>query len=460
MKRGGRYGQFIRLIFSVIDFIILNAIYFILSYILDYDDPFFSKQAWLLLNITYLISGYFFFNIHETRVVYADKVLLRSVQFTLVNIILYLSLHSFLSDNDVNIKLVATFFITLQISTSIWWIASRKILKIYRKLGYNFKRIVIIGNGDTGKGLLEELQSDAGYGYTVMGVFDINEKGKFKNKIYYGNISEVKDFVKNKYIDEMYCALPGVQDNTMYEMIKIAEGNAIDFHYVPQVNHKIKRRYELHSISNLPILSLRPNPLNLTINKIIKRLFDLIISTAFLIISPLILIPVAIAIKISSPGPILFKQKRTGYRGKEFTCYKFRSMRLNKNSDTQQASKNDPRKTKVGEFLRKSSIDELPQFYNVWRGDMSIVGPRPHMIKHTDDYSKLINQYMIRHIIKPGITGWAQVRGYRGETKELWQMKKRIEHDVWYTEHWNLFLDLKIIFLTITNAIRGEKNAF
>lgn len=460
MRKGGRYGQFIRLIFTIIDFIILNVTYLILSFILGYGDTFYSKESWLLLNISYLISGYFFSSIHENRVVYADKVLLKSIQFTIVNIIIYLSMHSFMSDNDINIKALCEFFLVLLIATSTWWIVSRKILKLYRKSGYNFKRIIIIGNGDTGKGILQELQSDSGYGYTIMGLFDINQKSYNKDGIYYGDINELNDFVKSKRIDEMYCALPGVQDNTMYQMIKIAEGNAIDFYYVPQVNLKIKRRYELHSISNVPILSLRPNPLNIGLNKVVKRFFDIITSSIVLLISPIIIIPVAIAIKVSSPGPILFKQKRTGYRGKEFTCYKFRSMRLNSNSDTQQASKDDPRKTRVGEFLRRSSIDELPQFYNVWRGDMSIVGPRPHMVKHTEDYSKLIDQYMLRHVIKPGITGWAQVCGYRGETKELWQMERRIEYDVWYTEHWNLLLDLKIIFLTVINAIRGEKNAF
>ncbi|MGN1238611.1 MAG: sugar transferase, partial [Muribaculaceae bacterium] len=178
------------------------------------------------------------------------------------------------------------------------------------------------------------------------------------------------------------------------------------------------------------------------------------------ICSPIVLIPVAVGIKISSPGPIFFRQKRTGYRGKEFWCYKFRTMRVNKDSDKLQATRNDPRKTRFGDFLRRSSIDELPQFFNVWRGDMSIVGPRPHMVKHTQDYSALIDKYMLRHTIKPGITGWAQVNGLRGQTEHLWQMEKRVEYDVWYAENWNMMLDFKIVFLTVYNAVKGEKNAF
>ena len=195
-------------------------------------------------------------------------------------------------------------------------------------------------------------------------------------------------------------------------------------------------------------------------NRFVKRAFDLVVSSIVLLLSPIVLIPVAIGIKLSSPGPIFFTQKRTGYRGREFNCYKFRTMRVNAESDTAQATKDDPRKTRFGNILRHTSIDELPQFYNVWRGEMSIVGPRPHMVKHTKEYSELIDKYMLRHTIKPGITGWAQVRGYRGQTDQLWQMEKRVECDVWYAENWNFLLDLKIIFLTVVNVFRGDKNAY
>ena len=175
---------------------------------------------------------------------------------------------------------------------------------------------------------------------------------------------------------------------------------------------------------------------------------------------PFIYIFVAIVTKITSPGPVFFKQKRNGLNGKEFYCYKFRSMKVNRDADTVQATKDDPRKTKFGNFLRKSSIDELPQFINVLKGDMSVVGPRPHMLKHTEEYSALINKYMVRHFIKPGITGWAQVNGCRGETKELSQMEDRIRKDIWYVENWSFWLDLRIIYMTVRNAIHGEDNAY
>ena len=175
---------------------------------------------------------------------------------------------------------------------------------------------------------------------------------------------------------------------------------------------------------------------------------------------PLIYIPIAAVIKLTSPGPVYFIQKRTGYKGKEFGCIKFRTMHVNVDADKVQATENDPRKTPFGDFLRRTNLDELPQFINVFKGEMSIVGPRPHMLKHTEEYSKIISQYMVRHFVKPGITGWAQVNGYRGITDEVWKMERRVEHDVWYIEHWTSLLDLKIIARTTLNLFRHDKNAF
>ena len=217
----------------------------------------------------------------------------------------------------------------------------------------------------------------------------------------------------------------------------------------------------LNLMDGTPVFCLHNEPLSMLGNRIIKRTFDLIVSSIFLLtIFPIVYIVFGLLIKLSSPGPILFKQKRSGLNGKEFYCYKFRSMRVNVDSDKVQATKNDPRKTRIGEFMRRTRIDELPQFINVWLGNMSIVGPRPHMVMHTEQYSQLISSYMVRHFAKPGITGYAQVTGFRGETSELWQMEGRIKKDIWYIEHWSFALDLFIIWKTIYNGIIGEENAY
>ena len=214
-------------------------------------------------------------------------------------------------------------------------------------------------------------------------------------------------------------------------------------------------------IGSVPILRLHEEPLSSFENRMIKRTFDFLFSLLFLCtLFPVIFLIVSAVIKTTSPGPIFFKQKRNGLNGKEFWCYKFRSMKVNKDADKVQATINDPRKTKFGNFMRKTNIDELPQFINVLLGDMSIVGPRPHMLKHTEEYSQLINKYMVRHFIKPGITGWAQVTGFRGETRELSQMEGRVKADIWYMEHWTFMLDLYIIYKTVANALRKDKQAY
>jgi putative colanic acid biosynthesis UDP-glucose lipid carrier transferase len=192
----------------------------------------------------------------------------------------------------------------------------------------------------------------------------------------------------------------------------------------------------------------------------LKRLTDILLSVIFLVPTVLLLPFIAVIIKCQSPGPVFFRQRRTGLDGREFWCWKFRSMHVNNTADSQQATKDDPRKFPFGDFMRKTNIDELPQFWNVLRGDMSIVGPRPHMLAHTEQYDKLIDKYMVRHFVKPGITGWAQVTGFRGETRELWQMEGRVERDIWYMQHWSLWLDLRIIWLTFKTIFKRDKKAY
>ena len=214
-------------------------------------------------------------------------------------------------------------------------------------------------------------------------------------------------------------------------------------------------------MESIPLLAVRREPLQAAYNRALKRTFDILFSLGILLtIYPILYVVIGILIKATSPGPIFFKQKRTGLCGQEFECYKFRTMRVNADADKLQAAKDDPRKTRIGDFLRRTNLDEFPQFINVLRGEMSVVGPRPHMLKHTEQYSALIDKYMVRHLVKPGVTGWAQVTGYRGETKTLEQMEGRVKRDVWYIENWSFFLDLKIIVVTILNMSKGEKNAY
>lgn len=459
MKSKGKYGHFIRWIFLVVDFFVLNASYLITCLLTDIQhQPFYGKQVWLMLNLSFLAVVYVLNSLHDKRVVYIDRMLMLLVKYILLHAVIFLMLFFFV-DNEISWKTIALFYGIFAILLAVWWIVSRKVLKWYRSKGFNYKKIVIIGGGTSGAGkrLMQELESDQGYGYHIIGFF--NDEPVNDIASYRGNVKDLEEFIKNTAVDEIYCAIPENERQELQNIINLAERNAIDFYYVPQFSKYISRRFEIEMFGAVPVMSIHPHPLQNPFNKAIKRCFDLLVSSFVLLLSPIIFLPIAIGVKLSSPGPVFFKQERTGYRGKSFKCLKFRSMRINDKSDSLQATKDDPRKTKFGNFIRKTSLDELPQFINVFLGDMSIVGPRPHMVQQTKEYSELIDKYMLRHTIKPGITGWAQVNGYRGPTNELWMMEKRVEYDVWYAESWNLMLDIKIMYLTVLNAIRGEKNA-
>jgi putative colanic acid biosysnthesis UDP-glucose lipid carrier transferase len=217
----------------------------------------------------------------------------------------------------------------------------------------------------------------------------------------------------------------------------------------------------INYLKDMPVLSARVEPLDDVSTRFRKRIFDIVVSSLVSIFILSWLIPlISIIIWLESKGPVFFLQDRTGKNNKSFRCIKFRSMKVNSEANSKQATRNDNRLTRIGKFMRRTNIDEFPQFINVFKGEMSVVGPRPHMVRHTEDYSKIIGQYMIRQFLKPGITGWAQVNGFRGEIKEKNQLRKRIEHDIWYLENWSFWLDVRIIFLTIYKTLRGDKNAF
>jgi Undecaprenyl-phosphate glucose phosphotransferase len=244
------------------------------------------------------------------------------------------------------------------------------------------------------------------------------------------------------------------------EIMRICENQFIDVEVAPRETTLFPRTYRCQQLGDLSMLTLKEEPLVALRNKVLKRTFDIIVSSlVILFIFPILMPIVAIAIYREDPGPIFFRQERTGYRNNVFKMWKFRSMRVNERSDIKQATRGDDRITRVGAFLRKTSLDEFPQFINVFMGDMSVVGPRPHMIKHTEEYARIIDTFMIRHKVKPGVTGLAQINGYRGPTDEVWKMEKRVEYDVWYLENWSMLMDIRCIVMTVYNAIRGEENA-
>ncbi len=261
-------------------------------------------------------------------------------------------------------------------------------------------------------------------------------------------------------INEVYVSLTPDKMNDVKELMLEAEKYCVRLKFVPDFSNTVSP-FKVDHMGGFSILSVRKEPLENVENRFQKRVFDVLFSSFVIVFLLSWLYPIiALIIKYQSPGPVLFKQLRSGRDNKPFYCYKFRSMKANHGIEHKQASKDDDRITPIGKFLRRTSLDELPQFFNVLLGNMSVMGPRPHMLEHTEQYRAIIDQYMVRQFLKPGISGWAQVNGFRGETKEHNLMKKRVEHDIWYMENWSVMLDVKILFLTILNMIKGEENAY
>ncbi len=453
------YGHYLRELLSLVDLAVVCLLFWLLTLLHPEVTVNFARQKWFLMIASYCFVVLFFDQPRLQRVLHIDRIVLGALQVVGVQALVFEALLSFLKINDIPIRYMAEFYLAMFVLLPVTWTATTRFLKLVRSHGRNYIRAVVVGTNATAMRLAGELLHDDTYGYKLYGFFDKAPAPGFKGT-YCGTLDDLEAYVRQYKINEVYFALSGEQEEELLHTIRICDDTLVKFFFVPKISPFVGRRFLMDSVGGVPILTPRINPLAARHNRVLKRAFDLLVSSTFLLVSPLIFIPVAIAVKLSSPGPIFFCQKRTGYRGREFNCLKFRTMRVNATADTCQATENDPRKTRVGDFLRRTSIDELPQFINVWLGDMSVVGPRPHMLAHTEEYRRLIDRYMVRHLVMPGITGWAQVCGFRGNTDELWKMEKRVEADMWYIEHWNLLLDVKIILKTIVNGFVGEENAY
>lgn len=465
MELDRRHGYLIQWLIGIGDMVVLNLMFLLVYHELD---SFYTKaidnnlrEVLLLLNFCYFFSLYFVpIQLHRP-IVYLDKIVQREFSVISLLIFLFATCLIFLNVGDVLATFLVVYYVSTIVVFSCWRVFVRMLLKFYRRKGYNFKRVVIVGAGKNGMELYRAMRDDISSGFNILGFFDDNLALKDILPSYLGTTDKVEEFAIAKDIDEIYCTLPGTNDEKILRMLNFAEKQMIRFYIVPEFYRNVKKSMVMEFLESVPLLTIRREPLQAFYNRALKRSFDLVFSSVVLCtIFPILYVLIGFLIKRSSSGPIFFKQKRTGLYGHDFECYKFRTMRVNDQADTMQAVKDDPRKTKIGDFLRRTNLDEFPQFINVFKGDMSVVGPRPHMLKHTEQYSALIDKYMVRHLVKPGVTGWAQVTGYRGETKTLEQMEGRVKRDVWYIENWTFFLDLKIIVVTLVNMFRGDKNAY
>jgi putative colanic acid biosynthesis UDP-glucose lipid carrier transferase len=413
-------------------------------------------RFYLVANIGWLLIAYALGLYKVYRFTKIVKIIRDSLNQLIVFFFLFSSLYAW-SYLLMNQEGIINFFIVLSLVLLLLKTLHFILLRKYRRLGKNYRNVIIVGYDESAKYLYRFFTGRREYGYNFNGFFS----DKAPSKLVTGRVKDVADFCAENEIDEIYCATEELSDSCVKWLIDYADNNLKVIKFIPASKGVYNRKLTTQFYDIMPVFSLRDNPFDDFILKAFKRIFDIVFS--FLVIALVLswLVPIiGFLIKRESPGPIFFKQKRSGLNNEDFWVYKFRSMGVNRESDKLQATKNDPRVTKIGAFMRKTSIDELPQFFNVFFGDMSVVGPRPHMLSHTEYYSSRIDKYMVRHMVKPGITGLAQVRGFRGETETILEMKSRARVDRFYIENWSMLLDIKIIIQTVVNALNGEEKAY
>ena len=440
------------------------VVYYFMTGLIPFTAYLHYKMYMLLSLLAFIFSDFIFPPLLQMRKVKPEKIVVNLIYFIIVYMMLLIAMLSFVDVNMLSLKFVLVTSSIIWLLLVVWRLSCRVLVKKIRTLGRNSRTIIFVGASQNMVDLYREILNDPSTGYKVLGYIDNSKNDNLGSLPYLGDMSVLYDYLTENHtnIDMLFYASTSSDVDNARKLINFCDNHIIRFYQVPNLYSYFRRDLKLELMGDIPVLYVREEPLLNPFNRFIKRSFDIVAACLFLFtIFPFIYIIVGTIIKITSPGPIFFKQKRNGLDGKEFFCYKFRSMKVNNDADKVQATKNDPRKYPFGNFMRRTNIDELPQFINVLNGTMSIVGPRPHMVKHTEEYGALIDKYMVRHLAKPGITGWAQVKGCRGETKELYQMEERIEKDIWYVENWSFLLDLRIIFMTAFNMFfTKEENAY
>ena len=445
----GRYSILIKPLFALGDLIIINATIFLFktNIINTYIFILYISLLWLMISY----KNQFYEVQRNTRIVQIITLLLK--QIILFAVILYAFIGFFKQPNISRLALGNYLFVVFVLITFFKFFSYFLVSRYRIHLGGNLRDVIVIGKNEKTRKLINIFNTRLEFGYKFWKQFCIKED-EF-------SLDECFAYIKENNIDEIYSSVAELSNVQINELIDFADNNLRKLKFIPDNKDIYSKKLKYEYYDYIPILTLRNIPLGDPVNKFVKRAFDIVFSSAVIIFLLSWLTPIiAILIKLESKGPVFFKQSRNGFNYKEFDCFKFRSMTPNKDAHLFQVTKGDQRITRIGKFIRKTSIDELPQFYNVLFGDMSVVGPRPHMVSHTDMYAKKIDKFMVRHFVKPGITGLAQISGFRGEVETDKDIIGRVKYDIFYIENWSLLLDLKIISQTFINALKGEEKAY
>ena len=449
-KYAGRYSKYLRPISIIFDLLVVSSFVYLFL-----DQSLFKVIPIFVFSALWIISAF----ITKFYEVYRFTKLIRIISFIFYQLLLFsilvFAFFGVVQSPTPGLSQTLVFLLYTFIIISLFKLTLFYALQSYRLgFGGNFRKTIIIGNDESVSELKEFFINQKELGYENRRTFKFNHPSDL-------NLEECFDFILSRNIDEVYCSANELDESQISLLITFCENNFKILKFISKRGGLLSKKLKTDTYGLSTVQSLREMPLSNDFNTILKRTFDIVFSLVVIIfllswITPII----GLIIKIESRGPVFFKQTRNGIKFREFTCYKFRSMIENNDADIQQATKNDKRVTKIGKILRKTSLDELPQFFNVLIGNMSVVGPRPHMIKENERYSKSVDKFMVRHFVKPGITGLAQVKGFRGEIETDEDIINRVKYDIYYLENWSLILDLNIVFLTTINFLTGQKKAY
>lgn len=445
----GRYSSLIKPLFGFIDLVIINMAVSLFEINLknSYFFGLYISVCWLFI----ALKNHFYEVQRHTKIIQIIPLLFR--QIILFAFALYAFIGVFKQPNISRLAL-GNYLLTIFVLIFVFKFFTFFLLKKYRAvLSRNTRNVIVIGKNEKTRQLIKIFDTKLDFGYKFKAEFNVSAEDF--------SLEECFKYVIENNIDEIYFSVAELSNKQINKLIYFADNNLRELKFIPDNKDIYAKKLKYDYYDYIPVLSLRSIPLQEPVNKFIKRLFDIVFSSFIIVFILSWLTPIlAILIKLESKGPIFFKQSRNGFNYEEFDCYKFRSMTPNKEAHLHQVTRGDMRITKVGRFIRKTSIDELPQFFNVLFGDMSVVGPRPHMVSHTSMYARKVDKFMVRHFVKPGITGLAQVSGFRGEVETDKDIINRVKYDIFYIENWSLLLDLKIIIQTFINALKGEEKAY
>ncbi len=459
--------QFLRNISYTLDIIIILIAYLIAKkFNYNIDLQYFSYPFFFLSIILWFIMSIFSKIYFEKR---SNKFAEEMVQMIYHAILFIVSLSSVLFFLNLNHKFPSKFVLVFANILTFLAILSkyaiRKKIHAYLNKGIFYDHVLLVGSTKAAEEFIDAVKKYYYYGYKCIGYIDDQDQLK-KECTYLGNLNDLHTILRTTEIDEVFIALPTGENEKIQNCIAICDGLNVKVRILPNLSEFTSSSIYINNIGLLPVVNVGDLPLDKRENRLLKRIFDIVFSLLFFILLGSFIFPLlAIIIKLSSKGPIFFKQERWGLNNKRITCYKFRSMykessEIDEEGNFQQAFKDDPRITLIGKILRKTNMDELPQFWNVLIGNMSVVGPRPHPTQLNIQSMELVDNYMLRHMVIPGITGLAQVNGCRGETRTTEDMQKRVNFDLYYIQRWNFWLDLQIIIQTVINIFRGDQNAY